>query len=141
MSVVTIITNGLAFIAVLFIIFFLINILWNKLSAINNKIKMSKVNPPLAYMQSVGARCPDYFVFNGTDSKGNYICVNKYNIKVNANNPVCTTDQVTFSPIPNGYTWDSRSDTGLIPMTDKDKQNFVNSKGNALMSRNDWIKN
>ena len=57
--------------------------------------------PPASYMNAIGSKCPDYWVYDGNT------CINKFNISV-AGGDKCYTDaknkSKSFSPIRN---WES----------------------------------
>ena len=84
----------IAFFAILFILLLAYVIMINKSK---NRSRGGSVKmPPLEYMRTIGARCPDYWVYMGEDPtrKGYHICHNKFNIPVNnPDNTVCYTDK------------------------------------------------
>jgi len=98
------------------------------------------VNPPGAYMQNSGIKCPDYWVYTGTDKDGNYICNNSFNIPtVTTLNPACNTTQLNFNPVQPGYTWEMGNPDGLTSYTYDQMNSFVNTSGAAPLSRCQWI--
>jgi len=144
MSAISIIVNLLALFAIVIIICYIGKYL-NDIYKNRKKIHINtQVNPPNSYMQNSGIRCPDYWVNTGIDSNGNYVCKNSFNIQ--SNKPTtgscsnkCNSDQLTFSSIKSGFTWEFNDPNGLTSYSDDDKIKFVKSNGSALTSRCDWI--
>ena len=70
----------MAFVGFIVIFIYLIYKLWGYIDYQSVKRANSLIRPPLDYMNTVGVKCPDYWTYTGTDSNGNYKCVNTYNI-------------------------------------------------------------
>jgi len=144
MSGISIVINILAGLAILIIICYIVKYLWDLYKHRNDIHTNYQINPPGSYMQNSGIKCPDYWVNTGIDSNGNYICKNSFNIQ--SNNPSsgncankCNSEQITFSSIPSGFTWEFNNKNGLTSYSDNDKINFVKKNGSASISRCDWI--
>lgn len=143
----SVVINILAGIGLIIIIAVLIHYLYKYINYLNKKKIAGSINPPGGYMQNTGIKCPDYWVNIGVDSNGNYICKNSFNIETN--NPTtgnfvnkCNSDQMVFSPIKSGNTWEYGNPNGLTSYEDLDKYNFVKQDTNSgSMARCDWINN
>ena len=136
------IINILAVIALIIIGYKVIKYFYDRIKDKKNNIIKANINPPGDYMQNSGIKCPDYFVYLGNDSNGNYICKNSFNIQQNAGqSPDCNTQpSITFSPIQTGYTWDYNNPNGLTSYNDDQRYNFVKSNNtSATFSRCDWV--
>jgi hypothetical protein len=150
MSVLSTVINILAVIGLIVILAYVIYYLWDVLQKKNKNMIESRVNPPSEYMQQSGIKCPDYWVNTGSDSSGNYLCKNSYDVSVvkSSNTASCSSvtscnnanKEVAFSPLPTGKTWQSGNPNGLTSLTDDEKYSFVTTKGPAGVSRCDWIK-
>lgn len=142
----SIIVNILAVIGLIVIISYIIYYIYSYIEKKNKKAFVATINPPPSYMQNTGLRCPDYWVNTGIDDKGNFICKNSFNIETN--NPTigkfankCNSEQMAFTPIDDGYTWDYNNPK-LETLDDVAKYNFLQSSlvPNSI-SRCDWINN
>jgi hypothetical protein len=136
----SVIVNILAAIGLIVIISYVIHYLYVYIKKNQNKIDISQINPPADYMQNTGITCPDYWVNTGVDSKGNYVCKNLFNVKVNSDSK-CNSKEMSFSPIQSGYTWEYNNPNGLKSLSDDDKYTFLTKAGstNGLTTRCDWI--
>jgi hypothetical protein len=147
MSAVSIIVNILAVIALIIIISYVIIFILKYLKNKKNQYIASRMNPPGPYMQNSGIKCPDYWVNTGVDQNGNYICKNSFNIpSVNPTSGVaagkCNSDQLTFTPMKSGYTWEMNNPNGLTSYSDQEKYDFLNkSFSNDSLTRCQWINN
>jgi hypothetical protein len=144
MTVVSIITNILAFIALVFIISYVIYFIYKFFKNKQNQVITALMNPPGPYMQNSGIKCPDYWVNTGIDSNGNYICKNSFNIP--SHNPTtgtaagkCDPERLKFPPIQSGYTWEYNNPNGLTSYTDQEKYDFLNTSVNNSLTRCQWI--
>ena len=143
----SVVINILAIFGLIIIISILIHYLFKYINNKKKKSIASSLNPPGEYMQNSGIKCPDYWVNIGIDSNGNYICKNSYNIQTN--NPTtgpfagkCDSNQMTFSAIEPGHTWQYGNPNGLTSYGDQDKFDFVSTNtNNGTMKRCDWINN
>lgn len=135
----------LAIIGFIIILSYLISYLYSyyKTRAANTANK--KINPPPAYMQNSGTKCPDYFSHAST-ANNNYICSNRdFNLNVQ-NDPKCYSNAdekiINFPELPNGKTWEFGNPDGLTTMTAQERYDWANSSANNnVYSRCDWIKN
>jgi len=131
----SVVINIFAAIGLIVIISYIVYYMYEYFQNLQTQQTISQMNPPDDYMQTVGLQCPDYWVNNGIDSNGNYICENKFNIPT-----TCTGSSLTFSPITAGSTWQYGNPNGLTSMSDTDKYNFLTTAGsNNSYSRCDWI--
>jgi len=151
MSVLSTVINILAIIGLIVILAYVIYYLWDALQKKNKNMLESRINPPSEYMQQSGIKCPDYWVNTGSDSSGNYLCKNSYDVSVvksyntgSCGNVVCNNPnapkEVSFSTLPTGKTWQSGNPNGLTSLTDDEKYSFVTTKGPNGVSRCDWVK-
>jgi hypothetical protein len=135
----SIILNILAAVGLLVIISYVIYYLYDYLKNVQIHNDNKKLNPPGSYMQNTGLMCPDYWVNAGVDNNGNYICKNEFNIPVN-NNSNCNSQQMLFTPIPSGQTWEYGNPNNLTSMTSNDQYNFLNNSSvSGSISRCAWI--
>ena len=145
MSAFQIIVNILALIGLIVILLYVIRYIY---LYIQNKQLITTalaINPPGPYMQNSGIKCPDYWVNTGIDSNGNYICTNSFNVA--SVNPTtgpyagkCNPDNLSFTPVANGYTWEINNPNGLTSLTDQQKYDFLNSSAiTGSLSRCQWI--
>lgn len=146
MSAFAIIVNILAVIALIIIISYVIYYIYKYWKNRKNQYIASVMNPPGSYMQNSGVKCPDYWVNTGIDSNGNYLCKNSFNIPtVNPSKGIaagkCNSDQLTFTPVSNGYTWELNDPNGLTSYTDKEKYDFLNTSSKNSLTRCQWINN
>jgi hypothetical protein len=147
MSIVSIIVNILATIALIIIMSYSIYYVYNYFIKKQNQYIASITNPPGPYMQNSGIKCPDYWINTGIDSNGNNICKNSFNIETI--NPIagnltekCNSDQLTFTPTSNGYTWEMNNPNGLTSYSDEEKYNFLNTSSvDNSLTRCQWINN
>ena len=146
MSIVTIILNIFALIGVVVILLVAIYYTVQYMKHRTSIRIASQMNPPGAYMQNSGIKCPDYWVNTGIDSNGNYICKNSFNIE--SVNPttgstagLCNPTQLTFNPIQSGYTWELNNPNGLTSYTDDEKYTFLNATpvNGSTLNRCQWI--
>jgi len=147
MSAIAIIINILAVIALIIIISYVIYYIYKYWKNRQNQYIASIMNPPGPYMQNSGVKCPDYWVNTGVDSSGNYMCKNSFNIPtVNPTTGIatgkCNSDQLNFTPVSKGYTWEINNPNGLTSYTDQEKYDFLNkSSANNSLTRCQWINN
>ena len=93
--------------------------------------------PPTNYMQYVGQKCPDYWVYQGTTSNGEFQCKNSYNLPVaNPNSQYCYSESDgsirTFSPLNK---WPpSSTDSALT-----DRCNWIKNCGPAANIPGSWV--
>jgi hypothetical protein len=145
MSAISIIINILAFIALVIIISYVIYYIYNYWQNKITQYNTSLIYPPGAYMQSSGIKCPDYWVNTGIDPNGNYICNNSFNIPSvqptsGSSQGLCNTNQLKFTPVQSGYTWDYNNPNGLTSYTEQQRYNFVNTTGTGSpISRCQWL--
>jgi hypothetical protein len=142
----SIIINIFASIGFIFIIGVLIYYIYVYIKKKSDEQMIKNINPPGAYMQNTGIKCPDYWVNTGVDKDGNYICRNSFNIESNLkksdgtpNN--CNFNEMTFAKLPDGKTWEANNPNGMTSLTDKEKLNFLKRsiEGIASLSRCDWV--
>lgn len=123
-----------ALVGMVTIIVYLIFKLWAYYTAVAEKRRKAAIRPPLDYMNNIGIKCPDYWVYAGTDSNGNYKCVNKFNLDV-ADTGKCytnTSDKTyIFKALGSDKNWET--------MTEDDKTNFLNEAAPNQSSRCKWI--
>jgi hypothetical protein len=147
MSAFSVIVNILAIIALIIIISYIIIYIYNYFQKKQNQHIASIIMPPGPYMQNSGIKCPDYWVNTGVDTNGNYICKNSFNIaSVNPTTGVaagkCNSEQLSFTPIDSGYTWEMNNPNGLTSYTREQKYNFLNTSSvNNSLTRCQWINN
>lgn len=135
----SVIVNILALIGLIVIISYIVYYLYKYFTKIQIQQTQSQINPPGSYMQNTGLMCPDYWVNVGVDSNNNFICKNKYNIAVN-NNSSCNPNEMSFTSVPSGYTWEFGNPNNLTTMSDLEQYNFLNkSSVNGSISRCEWI--
>ena len=135
----------LAIIGFIIILSYLISYLYSYYKARAANAANRKINPPPAYMQNSGAKCPDYFSHASSDND-NYICSNRdFNLNIkndskcysNADNKV-----IMFPKLLEGKTWEFGNPDGLTTMTAQERYDWANSSSNNdVYSRCDWIKN
>lgn len=82
----------MAFVGFLVIFFYLIIKIWGYMGKMAQKRRDSKIRPPLDYMNTIGVKCPDYWNYVGNDNKGNYKCINTYDIPLKGTAQQCYTD-------------------------------------------------
>jgi len=125
-----------AFVGIITIIVYLIFKLWAYYTAIAERRRKAAIRPPLDYMNNIGIKCPDYWVYAGTDGSGNYKCVNKFNLDVANAGKCCTntTDNTAvFKALGSDKNWET--------MTDDEKTSFLNEELPGVGSRCNWISN
>jgi len=133
----SVIINILAAIGLIVIISYIVYYLYTYFKKREFQATILQMNPPPSYMQSTGIKCPDYWVNMGTDINGNIKCKNSFNIPVS--NKECL-QEMSFTPIKNGETWEYGNPNGLISMTDSDKYTFLNNSSvSGGLSRCNWI--
>jgi len=144
MSVISVIINILAIIALVIIITYAVRYLYIFIRKRASDRIARDINPPGSYMQNSGIKCPDYWVNTGFDSSGNYLCKNSFNIATN--NPTtgiaagkCNSSEMIFPPVTTGYTWDYGNPNGLTSYSNEDKYDFLNTSSNNSLSRCQWI--
>ncbi len=113
----------MAFVGFIVIFIYLVVKLWGYAGKLAQKRTDSLIRPPLDYMNTIGVKCPDYWSYVGTDSKGNYKCVNTYDIPIKGTTAQCynnTTDKsVVFGALTKNWQ----------DMTKKERKDFLkNSK-------------
>ena len=152
----SVVVNILAAIGLIVIVSYLSVYLYNFMKNKQTQKTASQISPPGDYMQNSGIKCPDYWVNQGIDSNGNYICKNSFNIQTN--NPTtgtyagkCDPQIMTFTPIGSGlptapagtsYTWEYGNPTGYTTLTDEQKYNYLQtSSATGSISRCAWINN
>jgi hypothetical protein len=147
MSAESIVVTILAAIGLIVIIAYLVYYLWLYMKHRSTQKIIADINPPGSYMQNSGIKCPDYWVNTGVDANGNYICKNSFNIQTH--NPKtgtyagkCSSDQMLFTPVASGNTWEYGNPNGLTSLSDKDKYNFATTSAvSGSLSRCQWINN
>ena len=147
MSAESIVVTILAAIGLIVIIAYLVYYLIQYMKHRNNQKIIADMNPPGSYMQNSGIKCPDYWVNTGIDANGNYICKNSFNIQ--SHNPTtgtyagkCNADQMTFTSVASGNTWEYGNPNGLTSLSDNDKYNFVTGSAvTGSLSRCQWLNN
>lgn len=143
MSVISVLINILAIIGLIIIITYAIRYLYLYVRKKESQKIANNANPPGAYMQNSGIKCPDYWVNTGYDSSGNYICKNSFNIPINENgisSGKCNTKEMAFPPVESGYTWEYGNPNGLTTYSDKDKYDFLSEKAaTGSVTRCQWI--
>jgi hypothetical protein len=139
MSAIQIVVNILAAVGLLVIIGYLGYLLYKYVKDRQGQVAVQSVNPPGDYMQNTGIKCPDYWVNTGINSSNNnYVCKNSFNVQTNSSDG-CDPDQMEFSPIKSGKTWEYGNPNGLTSYDDPERYQFVNKSGGSGMSRCDWI--
>ena len=144
MSVISVIINILAIIALIIIITYSIRYLYLYVRKKESEKVAKSINPPGAYMQNSGIKCPDYWVNIGLDSSGNYLCKNSFNIQTT--NPTtgiaagkCNDKEMVFPPVKSGYTWEYGNPHGLTTYSEQDKYNLLNTTVPGYISRCNWV--
>jgi hypothetical protein len=144
MSVISVIINILAIVALVIIITYAARYLYLYVRKKESEKIAKSINPPGSYMQNSGIKCPDYWVNTGFDSSGNYICKNSFNIP--SNNPTtgiatgkCNFKEMVFPPVENNYTWEYGNPNGLTSYSDEDKYNLLNKAVPGSISRCNWV--
>ena len=142
--------NILAILGFIILLSYLISYIYYYFLQKTNQTIQEQVNPPSSYMQTTGIKCPDYWVNTGVDDDGNYICKNMFNLGVekktttSCSSVACndTNDNkiIKFSKVDPKQTWMPNNPDGKTSMSDKEKYDFVNTKGIGQVSRCDWIK-
>jgi hypothetical protein len=137
-SLIGTVVNILALVGVLFIVGIIIFYIYKYFKKQNKKDVISQIYPPGEYMQNVGIKCPDYWVYLGTTPDGKYVCQNKFNIPVvPKNNYSCSqNNQVSFDAIEAKRTWEFGNPNDLKTYTDKEKSAFLNNS-----NRCNWVNN
>ncbi len=126
----------LALVGMVTIIIYLIFKLWAYYTAVSERRRKAAIRPPLDYMNNIGIKCPDYWVYAGTDANGNYKCVNKFNLDV-ADTAKCYTGNnaektFIFKALGSDKNWET--------MTEDEKTSFVtNEAPSGGSSRCKWI--
>jgi len=141
MELVSFLVTFLAIIGFIIIISYTISYLidYYKQIVANNANK--QINPPYAYMQNNGIKCPDY-LSNTATNKDSYTCSNR-DFNINTQNGSCFSADKTvdFPIIPAGKTWELGNPGGLTSLTDQERWNFVQTeKSSGNKSRCEWIK-
>ena len=92
----------LAFIGSIIVIWFLYWLYMHELKKSKKKIQKNRRRPSDQYMNNVGLKCPDYWVYTGDTTDGKYKCKNTFNIPV-PHTSGCLQDDTfaTFSEIKN----------------------------------------
>lgn len=138
MSTINIIVNILAALALIIIGGYVISLIYKYLKNRTKQHIATLMNPPGAYMQNSGIKCPDYWVNTGIDSNGNYICKNSFNIDTHALDG-CKIDELTFPPVASGYTWELNDPNNLTSYSNEEKYDFLNTSVNNSITRCQWI--
>ena len=139
MELVSFLVNFLAILGFIILISYTISYLIEYYKQVVANAANKKINPPYAYMQNNGIKCPDY-LSNSSTSKDSYTCSNR-DFKINTNSCLSDSDQtVDFPIIPAGKTWELGNPGGLTSLTDKERYDFVRSNTTNNKSRCDWIK-
>lgn len=147
MSAESIVITIFAVIGLIVIISYLIYYLWVYIKHRKTQKIISEINPPGSYMQNSGIKCPDYWVNTGIDANGNYLCKNSFNVQSTKTNTgtyagKCNSDQMSFTSVAKGNTWEYNNPDGLTSYSDTDKYNFVNNSAvDGSLSRCQWINN
>ncbi len=127
----------LALVGMVTIIIYLIFKLWAYYTAVSERRRKAAIRPPLDYMNNIGIKCPDYWVYTGKDANGNYKCVNKFNLDV-ADTGKCYTGSLedktsVFKALGSDKNWET--------MTDDERTSFVNEEVSGVGSRCNWVSN
>lgn len=145
MELISFLVNFLAILGFIIIISYFISYLIEYFKKVSADAANKQINPPLAYMQNNGIRCPDY-LSNTATTPNAYTCSNR-DFNINVNQDTCsfknTNNQLLDFPIiPPGKTWELGNPGGLKSLTNKEKWDFVRTKADSedSMSRCDWIK-
>ncbi len=125
----------IGFIAILVVLIYYI---WKYIDKMNRDAAIMKERPTPTYMDQVGVKCPDYWMYMGGDANGNYICKDSKNLmkkygKSNNEKCVSSNSTVVFPKLDGKMSWGS--------MSDKEKIDFTASKVGTSYSRAEWIKN
>jgi hypothetical protein len=132
-----------AVIGIIILVVYLINYIVSLYKQRAENSANKRINPPPAYMQNSGIKCPDYFSNIGVD-KESYNCSNR-DFNINVNSPDTCYNNVNdktmrFPIIPSGKTWEFGNPNGLTSLTNQEKWDLVRAKvGTDSLSRCDWI--
>lgn len=101
----------LAFIGLIIVLWFFYWLYFHELNKSKKNVQINRRRPSDKYMENVGLKCPDYWVYTGDDQEGNYMCKNTFNIDVKTpkDNYQCfdpNTNIKTFSIIKK---WENKS--------------------------------
>lgn len=124
-----------ALVGMVTIVVYLIFKLWAYYKAVADKRKKAAIRPPLDYMNNIGIKCPDYWVYAGTDANGNYRCVNKFDLDV-ADPSKCYTGSIedktmVFKALGSDKNWET--------MSDDEKSSFLGESVTGGSSRCGWV--
>jgi hypothetical protein len=134
----SVIINILAAIGLIVIISYMVYYLYTYFKKKQFQASIAHMNPPPSYMQNIGINCPDYWVNMGTDSNGNVMCKNSFNIPVN-DQTKCKSN-MTFTKVPSDRTWEFGNPNGLKSLSNSDKYKFVNNSVTPDgVTRCNWI--
>jgi hypothetical protein len=134
----SIIVNILATLGLIGILVVVIYYIWKYIDKMNKNAAIAKERPTPTYMEQVGLKCPDYWVYKDNDANGNYICEdsNKLMVQYDKNKDAkcvnSTTNQVVFSKFDSKTPW--------AEMNDEERIKFTASKVGSGYSRAEWIK-
>lgn len=131
--------NVFAIIGLVGVLIVIIYFIWKYLKTMTKNAMIAKERPSPAYMEQVGLKCPDYWMLDGFDDDGNYICKDKMDImkmpqyKKSSKNKKCINKgKAVFSRFESNTPW--------VDMSDDEKIAFVASKAGNRYSRAEWIK-
>lgn len=142
MELVSFLVNFLAILGFIILISYTISYLIEYYKQVVANAANKKINPPYAYMQNNGIKCPDYLSNTGNNTTS-YTCSNR-DFNINTKDSKCFSNTanktVDFPIIPAGKTWELGNPGGLTSLTDKERYDFVRSNTTNNKSRCDWIK-
>ena len=133
------VVNILASFGLIAIIVVVIYYIWKYIDKMNRDAALLKERPTPTYMEQVGLKCPDYWMYMGNDSNGNYICKDKNNLmkqysKSSDEKCINSSNEVNFPKFDN-------SKSSWAEMKDEAKIDFTGLKvNNNSYSRSEWVK-
>jgi hypothetical protein len=126
----------LAFFGILFLLLIVYIVKSNnaKSGLTGNSVRM----PPLEYMQEIGSKCPDYWVYKGADPRkaGYSLCENVFNIPTQTNNE-CYDDSTTRIKSFKDAKIDENGK--MDPEAEKQRCKFVNQCGPTSEMKASWL--
>lgn len=133
----SVLLNIFASIGLLAIMVVIIYYIWKYIDKMNKDAALMKERPSPTYMEQVGLKCPDYWMYMGVDGNGNYICKDTQGLmkaygKDSDSKCVNSSGQVVFPKFDSKVSWGD--------MKNEDKITFTASKVGSGYSRSEWIK-